>query len=82
MAGWKEKMLSKAGKEILIKALALAILTYTMSCFKMSDSLCDELTCMIRNFWWGKNRRKRKWLGSASIRCANQRHVIDWALRA
>lgn len=57
-------MLSKVGKEILIKALALAILTYTMSCFKMSDSLYDELTCMIRNFWWGKKQEEKKmaWL--------------------
>ncbi|XP_050289811.1 uncharacterized protein LOC126727959 [Quercus robur] len=50
VAGWKEKMLSKAGKEVLIKAVAQAIPTYTMSCFKIPDSLCDDLTGMIRNF--------------------------------
>ena len=43
-------MLSKADKEILIKVVALAISTYTMSCFKLPDSLCDELMSMIRNF--------------------------------
>ena len=53
LAGWKEKMLSKAGKEVLIKAVAQAIPTYTMSCFKIPDSLCDDLTSMIKNFWWG-----------------------------
>ena len=53
LSGWKEKMLSKAGKEVLIKAMALAIPTYTISCFKLPDSLCDELTTMIRRFWWG-----------------------------
>ena len=52
--GWKEKMLSKAGKEVLIKAMALAIPTYTMSYFKLPDTLCDELTAMIRKFWWGQ----------------------------
>ena len=51
LASWKEKMLSKAGKEVLIKAMAQAIPTYTMSYFKILDSLCDDLTSMIRNFW-------------------------------
>ena len=50
LAGWKEKLLSKAGKEVLIKALAQAIPTYIMSCFKVPDSLCEELTGMIWNF--------------------------------
>ena len=50
LVGWKEKMLTKVGKEVLIKVVAQAILTYTMSCFKIPDSLCEELTSMIRNF--------------------------------
>ncbi|XP_065634479.1 uncharacterized protein LOC136069649 [Quercus suber] len=64
LAGWKEKLLSKAGKEVLIKAVAQAIPTYTISCFKKPDSLCDELTSMIRNFWWGQkgDERKISWL--------------------
>ncbi|KAK9990735.1 hypothetical protein SO802_025720 [Lithocarpus litseifolius] len=64
LAGWKEKLLSKAGKEVLIKAVAQAIPTYTMSCFKIPDSLCNELTSMIRNFWWGQKHDERKmaWL--------------------
>ena len=64
LASWKEKVLSKAGKEILIKALAQAIPTYTMSCFKIPDSLCDEITTMIRNFWWGQKQDEKKmaWL--------------------
>ena len=60
LAGWKEKLLSKAGKEILIKAVALAIPTYTMSCFKIPDSLYDDLTSMIRNFLWGQKSEERK----------------------
>ena len=53
LSGWKEKLLSKVRKEILIKVVAQAIPTYTMSCFKLPDSLCDELKSLIRNFWWG-----------------------------
>lgn len=47
---WKEKMLLKTSKEVFIKAVAQAILTYTMSCFKIPNSLCDDLTSLIRNF--------------------------------
>ena len=64
LAGWKVKLLSKAGKEVLIKAVAQAILTYTMSCFKILDSLYDELTSMIRQIWWGQRGKEKKmaWL--------------------
>ena len=47
LAGWKEKLLSNAGKEILIKAVAQKVPAYTMSCFKLPNTLCDELTGMV-----------------------------------
>ena len=60
LARWKEKMLSKAGLEVLIKAVVQAIPTYTMSCFKLPDSLCEELTSMIRNFCCGQKNDEKK----------------------
>ena len=60
LAGWKGKLLSKVGKEVLIKVVAQAIPTYTMSVFKLPKSLCEDLTSMIRNFWWGQRIDKRK----------------------
>ena len=53
LLGWKEKMLSVGGREILIKAIAQAISTYTMSCFQIPKSLCDEIKGMMRKFLWG-----------------------------
>lgn len=64
LAGWKEKLLSTAGKEVLIKAVAQAVPTYTMSCFKLPKALYDELTSMVSQFWWGQKKEERKmsWL--------------------
>jgi hypothetical protein len=49
MQGWQEKML-KAGKEILVKAVAQAIPIYTMSCFDITKTLCDELSAMVSRY--------------------------------
>ena len=51
LQGWEEKLLSQVGREILIKAVVQAIPTYTMSCFKLTLSLCNELESFIRKFW-------------------------------
>ena len=63
LQGWKGKMLSKASKEILFKAVAQSIPTYTMSVFQLPLKLCDELDAMCAKFWWGQvgNERKIHW---------------------
>nr|XP_023876772.1 uncharacterized protein LOC111989214 [Quercus suber] len=60
IAGWKGRLLSSAGREILIKAVAQATPTYTMGCFKLPDSLCKDLNSMMSNFWWGQKNKERK----------------------
>ena len=60
IAGWKGRLLSNAGREILIKAIAQATPTYTMNCFKLLDSLCCEIASMESGFWWGKKDKVRK----------------------
>jgi hypothetical protein len=58
--GWQEKLLSKAGKEILIKAVAQAIPTYAMSCFNLTKPLCDELSSMIGRYSWSQQDKTNK----------------------
>jgi hypothetical protein len=57
---WKEKLLSQAGRETLIKAVVQAIPTYTMNCFKLPVKLCKDIEGVIRRFWWGQKNDQRK----------------------
>ena len=59
MQGWKEKLLSQAGKEVMIKAIIQSIPTYSMSVFKLPVSLCKEIETMIQQFWWGQGDSKK-----------------------
>lgn len=60
IAGWKGNVLSNAGREILIKAVAQATPTYTVNYFKLPDSLCSEINSMAGGFWWGEKDKVRK----------------------
>jgi hypothetical protein len=57
---WGENFLFSGGKEILIKSVLQAIPVYVMGLFKLPDSVCEDLTRISRNFWWGAENRKRK----------------------
>ncbi|KAL3833965.1 hypothetical protein ACJIZ3_008701 [Penstemon smallii] len=61
--GWNEKLLSRAGKEVLIKAVIQAIPSYVMSCFKLPKTFIRELESMISGFWWNdRGERKTHWV--------------------
>ena len=62
--GWRGQTLSRVGKEILIKAVAQSIPTYTMGVFQLPVKLCEELQALCARFWWGQigNERKIHWL--------------------
>lgn len=60
LQAWKEKKLSKAGKEILIKAVAQAVPSYCMTLFLLPSTLIDELQAMMNSFFWGSNGDVKK----------------------
>lgn len=58
--GWKEKFLSQAGSEVLLKAVILAIPTYTISVFQLPKTLCKDFNSMMGRFWWGSKEKESK----------------------
>jgi hypothetical protein len=62
--GWKEKILSVGGKEILLKAVVQAIPVYAMPVFQIPKGICKRMTDAIAQFWWGddENNNKMHWM--------------------
>lgn len=44
------KLLSQAGREVLIEVVIQPIPTYAMGCFKLPLGLCNEIEVLIRKF--------------------------------
>ncbi|XP_024156142.1 uncharacterized protein LOC112164137 [Rosa chinensis] len=64
MKNWKDKTLSVAGKEVMIKSVVQSVPTYVMSCFELPKHLCQEMHRCMAEFWWGDSEKGRKihWL--------------------
>ena len=60
LKGWKERYLSQAGREILIKTVAQAIPTYAMQCFTIPKGILNEIERMCRCFFWGQKKEEKK----------------------
>jgi hypothetical protein len=77
---WDDNHKSHAAKEILLKAVAQAIPLYVMSVFKLPLGLCDELTKVIRRYWWGAENGKCKthWIGWDSMLRPNSQGGIGF----
>ena len=58
--GWMEKLLLAAGKEVLMKLVAQSIPVFSMSCFRLPRGLCESITSIIRQFWWGSKQGRRR----------------------
>ena len=58
---WKEKLLSQAGRVMLLKAVVQAIPTFAMSCFKLLVGLCHNIKAMTQKFWWGGKIDWKNW---------------------
>jgi hypothetical protein len=53
VTGWKTRILSQAARTTLIKSVANAIPSYTMSPFPLPKHFCYDIDMMLQKFWWG-----------------------------
>ncbi|XP_042972967.1 uncharacterized protein LOC122304769 [Carya illinoinensis] len=60
VTNWKTKLLSQAGKEVLLKAVIQALPTYSMGVFKLPKVLLMEINKVMNQFWWGKQDKGNK----------------------
>lgn len=60
LKGWKEKRLSKAGKEVLLKSVAQSIPTYLTSVYKFSSGIIDDINSAMSRFWWGSEPEAKR----------------------
>ncbi|KAL0366992.1 UNVERIFIED_CONTAM: hypothetical protein Sradi_3589300 [Sesamum radiatum] len=62
---WSVKKHSQAGQAILVKIVLQMVPTYTMSCFRLSDSLLKDLESNMEDFFWhggeGSNIHWKAW---------------------
>lgn len=57
---WIKKLLTRAGKEVLLKSVAQAMPTFSMSVFLLPDSLCKTLERVMNRFWCGSGKSTEK----------------------
>ena len=60
LAGWKSKLLSKAGKLVLVKSSATLVAEYYMQCQSLPIKVCNQIDKLIRDFLWGSTEEKRR----------------------
>lgn len=66
LTGWQSKLLSKAGKLVLVKSAASPIADYYMQCHALPIKVCNAVDKLIMNFLWGSTEEKRKL------------HLVNW----
>ena len=52
--------MTSGGKHTLLRAVGEAIPIYTLSCFKLPNTLLTEIHSMLSQFWWGQKGAERR----------------------
>lgn len=55
---WNKKMISKGGKEVLLKTIGQTLPNYAMSMFLLPRKSCTEIETMMSRYWWQTSSNK------------------------
>ena len=74
LQGWKEKLLSRAGKEVLLKSVIQAMPTYLMGIYKFPIWVTNTISAAMARFFWGQTDAKRRihwrsWKSMCELKC-------------
>ncbi|XP_019091159.1 PREDICTED: uncharacterized protein LOC109128743 [Camelina sativa] len=72
--GWSARLLSKGGKEVMVKSVATAVPTFVMSCYRLPKTITSKLTSVVANFWWSTNGQSggMHWIAWEQLCCSKQ----------
>lgn len=63
LEGWKERLISKVGKEVLIKTVIQALPQYAMAIFKIPLSICRTIEQQVAYFGGNKMQLEEVYTG-------------------
>ncbi|XP_019173613.1 PREDICTED: uncharacterized protein LOC109169222 [Ipomoea nil] len=58
IGSWSKKLLSQAGKEVLLKSVAQSMPTFSMSVFLLPETICQSIERTMNKFWWENGRER------------------------
>ncbi|XP_031103094.1 uncharacterized protein LOC116006746 [Ipomoea triloba] len=58
ICSWNKRLLSQAGKEILLKSVAQAMPTFSMGVFLLPESVCLSIERTMNRYWWGSGAER------------------------
>lgn len=73
LSSWFARMLSQGGKEIFLKSVAMALLVYAMSYFRLPKTTCAKITRAMSDFWWNPEKKRKRFIGLVGKNYASQR---------
>ncbi|XP_031121085.1 uncharacterized protein LOC116024331 [Ipomoea triloba] len=53
IGSWNKGLISRAGKEVLLKSVAQSMPTFSMSVFMLPHSVCQSIERVMNRYWWG-----------------------------